>query len=171
MNTIKILKEKHKNITALISELRHEVKELESTEQDVVDCERTKIFGNLRDAITQYADIEERFFYPALTEFVETRTLLSEAYPAHRRIRELVGRMEKLRLAEQCDRWDDDLEQLRQSLRRHFAWEEHKLFPEATRILGEGRLEQMSRQIGRVLRRQSESDNVNRAPRRSVIEL
>lgn len=41
--------------------------------------------------------------------------------------------MEKLRLAKQCDRWDEDRTQLIHSLRRYFEWEEHALFPRAIR--------------------------------------
>lgn len=157
MNAIKLLKDYHKNIMALISELRHEVKEVECTEQDVVDCKRMRIFVMLRDEITQYADIEERFLFPALEELAETRGLISEAYRAHGRIRELVANMEKFRLAEQCDRWDDDLTQLIQSLRRHFDWEEHALFPKAIRLLGEVQLEKMSLEIRGDQRAETES--------------
>ncbi len=171
MNTIKLLKADHQNIVALIAELWHEVKEVECTEQDVIDCERMRIFGKLRDAITQYADIEERFFYPALEEFVETRALISEAYRAHQRIRELVGNMENLRLAEQCDRWDDDLTQLIQSLRRHFDWEEHALFPKAIRLLGEARLEKMLFEMERVPGGRAETDTSVLSPRRSGVGI
>lgn len=157
MNAIKLLKDDHRNIKDLISELWHEVKEVECTEQDVVDCKRMRIFVMLRDEITHYADIEERFLFPALEELAETRALISDAYRAHGRIRELVANMEKLRLAEQCDRWDDDLEQLVQSLRRHFDWEEHALFPKAIRLLGEARLEKMFLEIPG--RRRAETDS------------
>ena len=143
MNVIGRFKDEHKNIVALISELWHEVREIECTEQGVVDCERMRIFVKLRDAITQYSDIEERFFLPALEEFVEIRALINDAYSAHKRISELVEKMEKLRLAKQCDRWDEDLTQLIHSLRRYFDWEEHALFPTAIRLLGEARLERM----------------------------
>ena len=105
MNVIGRFKEEHKNIVALISELWHEVREIECTEQGVVDCECMRIFVKLRDAITQYSDIEERFFFPALEEFVEIRALINDAYRAHKRISELVEKMEKLRLTKQCDRF------------------------------------------------------------------
>jgi len=147
MNAKKVLKHDHKNIMSLISELWHEIKEVECTEQDVVDCKRMRIFVMLRDEIAHYADIEERFLFPALEELPETRALTREAYRAHAEIRELVAKMEKLRLAEQCDRWDDDLEQLMQNLRRHFDWEEHALFPKAIRLLGEVQLEKMFLEI------------------------
>src|ERR1041385_6620347 len=105
MKVIGRFKEEHKNIVALTSELWREVKEIECTEQGVVDCERMRIFVNVRDAITQYSDIEARFFFPALEKFVEMRALTNEAYSAHKRISELVAKMEKLRLAQQCHRW------------------------------------------------------------------
>jgi len=157
MNVIGRFKDEHKNIVALISELWHEVREIECTEQGVVDCERMRIFVKLRDAITQYSDIEERFFLPALEEFVEIRALINDAYSAHKRINELVEKMEKLRLPKQCDRWDEDLTQLIHSLRRYFDWEEHALFPRAIRLLGEARLERMLFEIEGASSGQSET--------------
>jgi len=65
--------------------------------------------------------------------------------------------MEKLRLAKQCDRWDEDLTQLIQSLRRYFNWEEHALFPRAIRLLGEARLERMLFEIEGASSGQSET--------------
>jgi hypothetical protein len=76
MNLIELLKDDRKNIVSLFTELWHEIKEIECTEQDVVDCERMKIFGKLRDAIVQYVDIEDRFFYAAMKEFEEARPLI-----------------------------------------------------------------------------------------------
>ena len=171
MNMIELLKDDHKSIVALITKLWHEVKEVECTEQDVVDCERMRIFGQLRDATTQYADIEGRFFYPALEEFVDTRALISEANRAHQRIRALVGKMEGLRLAGQCDRWDDDLTQLIQSIQRHFDWEEHALFPKAIRLLGEARLEKMLFEMERVPGGRAETDTSVLSPRRSGVGI
>lgn len=157
MNVIERFKDDHKNIVSLISELWHEVKEVECTEQGVVDCERMRIFVNVRDAITQYSDIEERFFFPALEEFVEMRALINDAHRTHKRISGLVEKMEKLRLAQQCDRWDEDLTQLIHSLQRYFDWEEHALFPRAIKLLGEARLERMLFEIEGASSRQSET--------------
>ena len=47
MKVIRRFKEEHKNIVALTSELWREVKEVECTEQNVVDCERMRIFVNV----------------------------------------------------------------------------------------------------------------------------
>ena len=171
MKVIGRFKEEHKNIVALTSELWREVKEIECTEQNVVDCERMRIFVNVRDAITQYSDIEERFFFPALERFVEMRPLINEAYGAHRRISDLVAKMEKFRLAKQCDRWDEDLTQLIQSIRRHFDWEEHALFPRAIRLLGEAGLERMHFEIEAASSGQSETNSAIFFARDSVVGL
>jgi hemerythrin-like domain-containing protein len=157
MNLIELLKDDRKNIVSLFTELWHEIKEIECTEQDVVDCERMQIFGRLRDAIVQYADVEKRFFYPAMEEFEETRPLISEAYGDLARIRELVGKMESLRLAGQCDRWDHDLTRLIETLRRHFDREEDVLFPQAMKLLGKARLEQLVLNVAPVRKWQSEA--------------
>ena len=74
MNVIELLTDDHKKCFALISELYHEVKEIEGTELDVVDCERMEIFVEFRDAITHHEDIEERFFYRDLEEFLEIQS-------------------------------------------------------------------------------------------------
>ena len=171
MKVIRRFKEEHKNIVALLSELWREVKEVECTEQNVVDCERMRIFVNVRDAITQYLDIEERFFFPALERFVEMRPLINEAHGAHRRISELVAKMEKFRLARQCDRWDEDLTQLIQSIRRHFDWEEHALFPRAIRLLGEERMETMLFEIEAASSGQSETNSAVVFRERVVVGL
>ena len=49
----------------------------------VVDCERMKIFGRLRDAIVQYADIDDRFFYAAMEEFEEGRRMRNSISHGH----------------------------------------------------------------------------------------
>lgn len=143
MNVIELLRDDHKKCSDLISRLYHEVKQIEGTELDVVDCERMDIFVEFRDAITHHEDIEERFFYHALEEFVETRSLIRESHREHKLILELVRKMEDLRREQHCDRWDHELVELMHSLRQHFEREEDKLFPKAVRLLGEARLERM----------------------------
>jgi hemerythrin-like domain-containing protein len=156
MNVIELLRDDHKKCLALINELRHEVKQIEGTELDVIDCERMDIFVEFRDAITHHEDIEERFFYRALDEFVEIQSLIRESHREHKVILKLVGKMEDLRRDNQCDRWDHELVELMHSLRQHFEREEDKLFPEAVRLLGEARLKRMRFQIERALSEQHE---------------
>ncbi|HEY6243436.1 MAG TPA: hemerythrin domain-containing protein [Pyrinomonadaceae bacterium] len=171
MNLIELLREDHRKCSALISELYHDVKQIEGTELDVIDCERMVTFVKLRDAITRHHDIEKRFFYPALEKFVETQALIRECYREHKEILELVRKMEDLRREKHCDRWDDELVELRHSLRHHFEREEDKLFPKAIRLLGEARMERMLFEIEGALSEQCETGSAVLVAKRPAVGL
>jgi iron-sulfur cluster repair protein YtfE (RIC family) len=143
MNAIELLKSNHRTILAQIDELAHDIKQIEQTEQDTVDCDRMNMFGEFRDALTQHTKLEEQILYPELAGFPEIRLLVDESYQEHKRIREVLAKMESLRKEQHCDRWDDTLKELQQNLKRHVAREEDELFPKAVRLLGEVRVESL----------------------------
>lgn len=143
MNAIELLKSNHKRILAQIDELAHDIKQIEQTEQDTVDCDRMNMFGEFRDALTQHTKLEEQILYPELAGFPEIRLLVDESYQEHKRIREVLAKMESLRKEQHCDRWDDTLKELQQNLKRHLAREEDELFPKAVQLLGEVRVESL----------------------------
>jgi hemerythrin-like domain-containing protein len=143
MNAIELLKNNHEMVLALIDELAHEIKQIEQTEQDTVDCERMSMFGEFKDTLTQHTRLEERTLYPELEGFSETRLPIYESYREHKRIRDLLTKMEKLRKDRHCDRWDDKLKESQQNLQRHVAREEDELFPKAMQLLGQARLESL----------------------------
>ena len=143
MNAIELLKNNHEMVLALIDEVAHEIKQIEQTEQDTVDCERMSMFGEFKDTLTQHTRLEERMLYPELEGFSETRLLVDESYREHKKIRDLLVKMEKLRKDRHCDRWDYTLKELQQNLQRHVAREEDELFPKAMQLLGQARLESL----------------------------
>ena len=143
MNAIELLKNNHKTVLAPIDELAHDIKQIEQTEQDTVDCDRMDMFGEFRDTLTQHTKLEEQILYPELAASSETRLLVDESYREHKRIREILAKMENLRKEQHCDRWDDKLKELQQNLQRHVAREEDELFPKAMQLLGEVRLESL----------------------------
>ena len=143
MNAIELLKSNHRTILAQIDELAHDIKQIEQTEQDTVDCDRMNMFGEFRDALTQHTKLEEQILYPELAGFPEIRLLVDESYQEHKRIREVLAKMESLRKEQHCDRWDDKLKELQQNLKRHVAREEDELFPKAVQLLGEVRVESL----------------------------
>ena len=143
MNAIELLKNNHERVLALIDELAHEIKQIEQTEQDTVDCERMNRFVEFRETLTQHTWLEEHMFYSELEGFPETRRLVDESYGEHKRIRDVLATMENLRKEGHCDRWDDKLKELQQNLKRHVAREEDELFPKAMQLLGQARLESL----------------------------
>src|ERR1043166_673068 len=143
MNAVELLKSNHEVVLALINELAHDIKQIEQTEQDTVDCERMNMFGELRDTLNQHTKLEEQILYPELAGSSETRLLVDESYREHQRIREIMAKMENLRKDQHCDRWDDKLKELQQNLKHHVAREEDELFPKAMQLLGKPRLESL----------------------------
>jgi hemerythrin-like domain-containing protein len=143
MNTIELLTNNHEIVLSLIDELADNIRQIEQTEQDTVDCERMNMFGEFRDTLTQHTRLEERMLYPELEGFSETRLLVDESYREHERIRDILAKMENLRKDRHCDRWDDKIKELRRNLQRHITREEDELFPKAIKLLGEARLERL----------------------------
>jgi iron-sulfur cluster repair protein YtfE (RIC family) len=143
MNAIELLKNNHEMVLSLIDELADNVRQIEQTEQDTVDCERMNMFGEFRDTLTQHTRLEEQMFYPELEGFSETRLLVNESYREHKRIRDVLATMENLRKERHCDRWDDKLKELQRNLQRHITREEDELFPKAIQRLGVAKLESL----------------------------
>jgi hemerythrin-like domain-containing protein len=143
MNAIELLTNNHEIVLSLIDELADNIRQIEQTERDTVDCERMNMFGEFRDTLTQHTRLEERMLYPELECFSETRLLVDESYREHERIRDILAKMENLRKDRHCDRWDDKIKELRRNLQRHITREEDELFPKAIKLLGEARLERL----------------------------
>jgi hemerythrin-like domain-containing protein len=143
MNAIELLTNNHEIVLSLIDELADNIRQIEQTEQDTVDCERMNMFGEFRDTLIQHTRLEERILYPELEGFSETRLLVDESYREHERIRDILAKMENLRKDRHCDRWDDKIKELRRNLQRHITREEDELFPKAIKLLGEARLERL----------------------------
>jgi hemerythrin superfamily protein len=143
MNAIELLTNNHEIVLSLIDELADNIRQIEQTERDTVDCERMNMFGEFRDTLTQHTRLEERMLYPELECFSETRLLVDESYREHERIRDILAKMENLRKDRHCDRWDDKIKELRRNLQRHITREEDELFPKAIELLGEARLERL----------------------------
>jgi hemerythrin-like domain-containing protein len=129
MNAIELLTNNHEIVLSLIDELADNIRQIEQTEQDTVDCERMNRSGEFRDTLTQHTRLEERMLYPELECFSETRLLVDESYREHERIRDILAKMENLRKDRHCDRWDDKIKELRRNLQRHITREEDELFP------------------------------------------
>lgn len=143
MNVFELLKDNHDMVLALIHELAHDIKQIEQTEQDTVDCERMSIFGEFKDTLTQHIRLEERMLYPELEGFSEIHLLVDDSYREHKQMRDILAKMDRLRKDQHCDRWDDELKELQQNLQRHIAKEEDELFPKAMQLLGQARLESL----------------------------
>lgn len=143
MNGIELLKNDHKRILDIISELINEFTgKVKHTNEESVR-QRPRMFGKLRETLVQHLDIEERTFFPKLKAFVDTRILVDECYREHKRIDETLKRIEKLPEETQLDCGDDLLAELERRVQIFVVREEDWLFPKAKLVLGDAKLEEI----------------------------
>ena len=86
--------------------------------------------------------IEEQILYPALKNNPETSDIIEESYEEHAQVDEILKEM-----SPGGDDFEDQLEELRESVEHHVDEEENELFPKAKTVLGEARLQEMGKQM------------------------
>ena len=132
MNATELLKNDHKEALAIIEQL-------ESAGDGAPDM---TLFNQLKNALTLHTKLEEKFLYPALQNFDETRDQVEESYEEHREVDELLAKM-----STPGEEWNDQLDELKDDLEHHIDEEENEMFPKAQTLLGQTRLEEMGRQM------------------------
>ena len=137
MDGIALLKNDHKRILDLINELT----KVGHTDQEN-GPQHSKIFGKLRETLTQHLDIEERTLFLNLKGFFDARMLVDECYRDHKEIDETLKKIEKLPEETQRDGCDL-LAELEVRVQTYVVREEDWLFPKAKLLLGDAKLEQM----------------------------
>ena len=76
MSVIKLLRNDHRRALSLIEQI-------ENDSDEAAGRSRVKLFDELKAALSLYAQVEERIFYPALEKFDETSALVAEFYREH----------------------------------------------------------------------------------------
>lgn len=132
MNATELLKNDHKEALAI-------VEQLENGGDGAPDM---ALFNQLRSALKLHTKLEEKFLYPALQNFDETRDQVEEAYEEHKEVDELLARM-----STPGEDWNDQLDELKDDLEHHIEEEENDMFPKAQSLLGQSQLEEMGRQM------------------------
>ena len=107
-----------------------------------MDTRDPTIFLRLRAALELHYEIEETLFYPTLKSFPETKELIEQSFADHAEVKQLLKEIEPGNSL-----WDDQIVTLRRQVQDHAEEEEHKLFPQAERLLGENELLRIGRQI------------------------
>ncbi|HYE64053.1 MAG TPA: hemerythrin domain-containing protein [Pyrinomonadaceae bacterium] len=146
MNAIELLKKDH-------AEAMNMIEQIESVENGTPTGDAgMSTFNRLKEALTLHTRMEEQIFYPALENHDATRDLISESYEEHRRVDGLLNE-----LSAPGDQWENQLGELKESISHHVDEEENRLFPQAERILGQDRLQEMGRRMDEMKGGQSES--------------
>ncbi|MGN6389993.1 MAG: hemerythrin domain-containing protein [Burkholderiaceae bacterium] len=96
-------------------------------------------------ALEIHAQLEEEIFYPAMDRFSEDRPVVDKSIPEHQEMRELI---DKLRGMEPTDSdYDDTFMALMRDVMHHVADEETVLLPDAERLLGPDRLDELGAEM------------------------
>ena len=153
MTAIEILKKDHKDALDLIERI-------ENAAGDAGAESRVKLFDDLKEALTLHTRAEEKVFYPELEDFSETSALIEESYKEHRKVSEILSKMDNLKTEPIGSEWKLLFDELKQNVEHHVQEEEGVLFPLAEKLLSHTELRDMFLEIERIKSHQSLNDSL-----------
>lgn len=140
MNAIDLLKADHERVKAILTQLS------ESTERGVK--KRTELLAKLEMEISIHTKLEEEILYPAFKEAggKEQDVMYYEAKEEHRTVDSLV-----LPDLKQTDpgtpEFSGRVKVVKELLEHHIEEEETEMFPQANKLLGKAKLNDLGRQM------------------------
>lgn len=140
MNAIELLQADHERVKAILSQLS------ESTERAIK--KRTELLAKLDMEITIHTQIEEQILYPAFREAggKEQDVMYYEAKEEHRTVDSLV--LPDLKQTEPSSpEFAGRVKVVKELLEHHIEEEETEMFPQAKKLLGKARLEELGEQM------------------------
>ncbi|HKC65721.1 MAG TPA: hemerythrin domain-containing protein [Pyrinomonadaceae bacterium] len=153
MTAIEILKKDHRDALDLIGQI-------ENIGDDAGAESRVKLFDDLKEALTLHTRAEEKIFYPELEDLSETRALIDESYKEHRKVSEILSRMDAIKTEQTSSQWKRLFNELKQNVEHHVQEEESILFPKAEKLLSHTELRDMFLEIERMKSHQSLNDSL-----------
>jgi hemerythrin-like domain-containing protein len=140
MNAIELLKADHKKVKDILSQLS------EST--DRASKKRAELVAKLEMEITIHTKLEEEILYPAYKEAggKEQEKMYYEAKEEHRTVDSLV--LPDLKATETTTpEFAGRAKVVKELLEHHIEEEETEMFPEARKLLGNAKLEELGEQM------------------------
>ena len=123
MDVIKLLKDDHRRILALLEEI----------EDAQSDLERRSRFDQVARDLRSHEMVEEKMLYPALKLDANGRHIVIEAHEAHLITARLLREMEEMSPTD--ERWAAKLNVLAEIFARHVKEEHRRIFPKIRAIL------------------------------------
>jgi hemerythrin-like domain-containing protein len=140
MNAIELLKADHERVKSILSQLS------ESTERGVK--KRTDLLNKLEMEITIHTKLEEEILYPAFKEAggKEQDIMYYEAKEEHRTVDSLV--LPDLKETDpSTPEFAGRVKVVKELLEHHIEEEESEMFPQANKLLGKAKLEELGAQM------------------------
>jgi iron-sulfur cluster repair protein YtfE (RIC family) len=122
------------DIYALLEADHRKVAELfQKAEETTGPRELEAVFQEIKSALEQHRDAEERTFYAALSTLPDIADRIEEAMEEHVDVEELLEELSTL--AAEDDEFRAQLNELREEVEHHVREEEREIFREARRLL------------------------------------
>ncbi len=106
---------------------------------------RPRLFAELKHELELHAEIEEKYFYPALQPHDEAKDLVAEALEEHSDMKEALAALEQG--DDESDGWADRLDELQEDVEHHVEEEETEIFPLAQKLLDAKQLRTIAEEI------------------------
>ena len=136
MDLYQLIKQDHQKVRRLFERL---------ADADSGTPSQARLFGELKRELELHATVEEKYFYPALLQYSETKDLIEEALEEHGDVK---ATLEELDQGDKEDaRWAEELSELRQDVEHHVEEEENAIFPLAAELLDREQAEAIARNI------------------------
>jgi hemerythrin-like domain-containing protein len=140
MNAIDLLKADHERVKAILTQLS------ESTERGIK--KRTELLAKLEMEISIHTKLEEEVLYPAFKEAggKEQDVMYYEAKEEHRTVDSLV--LPDLKLTDPATpEFSGRVKVVKELLEHHIEEEETAMFPQANKLLGKAKLNELGQQM------------------------
>lgn len=139
MDATKLLKDDHDEVRALF-------KEYEKAGDRALE-KKGRLFGEIRDALTVHAGIEEEIFYPAVksARSRDAKDDVREGFEEHKIIKTLLGELDGMKPED--EQFEAKMTVLQESVEHHADEEEKEMFKEARRSFSRERLEELGEEM------------------------
>ncbi len=145
MDALKLLKEDHRKVDALLKEAN------ELSEGAAVS--RQKLFKQIDEALTVHTKIENDIFYPALKAKAraekeeDAKQEVLEAYEEHANVAAMLKKLEGTEPKDET--YGAKLQVLSELVKHHVHEEEHEMFPQARDLFDKSELEELGQKLER----------------------
>lgn len=130
MDALKMLKDDHDKVKAMLEKLDATTERAEKT--------RPELLQTLKGELTIHEAIEEEILYPALEEFAKTKDIALEGYEEHHVVDGIMAELEAT--APDDETWGAKLTVMKENLEHHIEEEEGDMFPKARQVMDKDEL-------------------------------
>ncbi|HEY2802418.1 MAG TPA: hemerythrin domain-containing protein [Actinomycetota bacterium] len=137
MNAIELLKQDHVNVKKLMEEI-------DSTTERGVKT-REELFARFKREMTVHERIEEKIFYPRLTEQAKTKDIALEGYEEHHVVDMVMAELDDVPYDD--EHWAAKFTVMKENVEHHIEEEEGEMFKLARQALESDELEELGERM------------------------